>query len=151
MPLAFIDDNQIERYPVGLVEINRRFPNTSFSLPLEDQDLSDFGVTTVVRTEPPEFDPDFETLVEDTPTLVEDKWQQVWNVIALPAEVIQDREEQVIRSVRDERNGLLAESDWTQLPDSPVDSEPWAVYRQALRDLPSQTGFPHDVTWPTQP
>lgn len=151
MPLAFIDDNQIERYPIGLVDIKRQYPTTSFALPLEGQDLSEYGVVTIHQSDPPEFDPDIETLVEGTPALVEDTWQQVWNVTALPAEVIQEREDQVTESVRNERNNLLAQSDWTQLPDSPVDSEPWAVYRQALRDLPSQTGFPHVVNWPTQP
>lgn len=151
MPLAFIDNNQIERYPVGLVDIKRQYPTTSFALPLEGQDLSEYGVVTIHQTDPPEFDPDTESLVEDTPALVEGVWQQIWNVTPLPTEVIQEREDQIIQSVRDERNGLLSESDWTQLPDSPVDSSTWAVYRQALRDLPSQAGFPHDVTWPTKP
>ena len=35
--------------------------------------------------------------------------------------------------------------------DSPVDKDAWAVYRQALRDVPAQSGFPWDVAWPTQP
>ena len=49
------------------------------------------------------------------------------------------------------RNELLQQSDWTQLPDSPADKEAWATYRQALRDLPEQTGFPIQVTFPTSP
>ena len=53
--------------------------------------------------------------------------------------------------VRGKRNIILSESDWTQVADSPVDKQAWAVYRQALRDLPSQTGFPWDVEWPTKP
>lgn len=36
--------------------------------------------------------------------------------------------------MRSERNRLLAESDWTQLPDAKVDKEAWAIYRQQLRD-----------------
>ena len=39
--------------------------------------------------------------------------------------------------MREVRNGLLADSDWTQLPDAPVDREAWATYRQALRDFPA--------------
>jgi hypothetical protein len=46
---------------------------------------------------------------------------------------------------------MLAESDWTQLPDAPVDKEAWATYRQALRDITKQDGFPEDVEWPTRP
>ena len=53
--------------------------------------------------------------------------------------------------VRAERDRLLAESDWTQIADAPVDQAAWAVYRQALRDLPQQAGFPHDVVWPIKP
>lgn len=55
------------------------------------------------------------------------------------------------KSVRDQRNTKLAESDWTQLTDAPVNSALWATYRQALRNVPSQTGFPWDITWPDAP
>ena len=53
--------------------------------------------------------------------------------------------------VRERRDLLLARSDWTQLPDAPVDVAAWATYRQALRDVPQQDGFPASVAWPTQP
>ena len=53
--------------------------------------------------------------------------------------------------VRTERNKKLADSDWTQLADSSADTASWATYRSALRDLPSTEGFPHNVTWPTEP
>ena len=55
------------------------------------------------------------------------------------------------REYRSERDRLLKISDWTQVPDSPVDQQPWADYRQALRDVPQQTGFPTDINWPTKP
>ena len=51
----------------------------------------------------------------------------------------------------DKRNELLTASDWTQLPDSPADKEAWATYRQSLRDLPEQKGFPTKVTFPISP
>ena len=57
-------------------------------------------------------------------------------------------------SVRKERNKLIAESDWTQLSDSPLSDSvkaTWVTYRQALRDLPTAEGFPHTMTWPTKP
>ena len=53
--------------------------------------------------------------------------------------------------VRDDRNKRLTETDWTQVADAPVDKAAWATYRQALRDVPSQAGFPWDIQWPTQP
>ena len=55
------------------------------------------------------------------------------------------------KSVRETRTKKLAESDWTQLTDAPVNSALWATYRQALRDVPSQSSFPWDITWPDAP
>lgn len=55
------------------------------------------------------------------------------------------------KSVRDQRNIKLSESDWTQVADAPVDKQAWAAYRQALRDITAQPGFPWDVQWPSQP
>ena len=53
--------------------------------------------------------------------------------------------------VRTERDAKLAETDWTQVADAPVDKTTWATYRQALRDIPSQAGFPNEVIWPVEP
>lgn len=55
------------------------------------------------------------------------------------------------KSVREDRTKRLADCDWTQLADSKVDKSAWATYRQALRDITKQTGFPWTVTWPTAP
>jgi hypothetical protein len=59
-------------------------------------------------------------------------------------------EEQAL-NVRSERQALLRQSDWTQVADTPVDQAAWATYRQALRDISSQEGFPWTIEWPTQP
>jgi hypothetical protein len=48
--------------------------------------------------------------------------------------------------VRDDRNAKLKYSDWTQVADAPVDKTAWATYRQALRDITKQAGFPWTVT-----
>ncbi len=53
---------------------------------------------------------------------------------------------------RTKRNRLLQESDWTDLPNSPVDNgSEWATYRQALRDIPQDFASADAVTWPTKP
>lgn len=59
--------------------------------------------------------------------------------------------EQLADAVRSERNVLLAKTDWTQTADAPVDKAAWAAYRQALRDLPQQAGFPTTISWPVKP
>ena len=61
------------------------------------------------------------------------------------------RDEDQAKSVRQQRGEKLKECDWTQLSDAPVDKEVWAAYRQALRDIPAQAGFPWTVTWPEVP
>lgn len=55
--------------------------------------------------------------------------------------------------VRQKRDFLLYQCDWTMLPDAPpeVIKADWEVYRQALRDVTNQPGFPASVVWPTPP
>ena len=55
-------------------------------------------------------------------------------------------------SVRDKRNFLLLATDYTQLPDVPdTIRQAYTEYRQALRDITEQDGFPYNVAWPTKP
>jgi hypothetical protein len=65
-----------------------------------------------------------------------------------------DRDVEKAESVRYERDQKLAESDWRVIKalenNQPQDFE-WASYRQALRDVPSQAGFPWSVVWPQSP
>ena len=68
--------------------------------------------------------------------------------------LISQRDVYTLESLRFERDDLLANSDWTQLPDSPLsDSKKveWASYRQQLRDLPSNTSDPANPSWPEKP
>ena len=55
------------------------------------------------------------------------------------------------KSVRATRDEKLKATDWTQVADAPVDKTVWATYRQALRDLTKESGFPWDMEWPTEP
>lgn len=66
-------------------------------------------------------------------------------------EPTQEEKEQAIRN---ERNLRLSYTDWTQLPDAPLTAEQksaYATYRQALRDVPEQEGFPDAIEWPEEP
>jgi hypothetical protein len=58
--------------------------------------------------------------------------------------------EELAAQARAQRDSLLASTDWTQLPDVPqATREAYAVYRQALRDVTLQDGFPTNIIWPT--
>jgi len=68
----------------------------------------------------------------------------------------QDTEEEMGRKVRIMRTHLLSDCDWTQLPDNQsriteAQLQAWNTYRQELRDLPTQAGFPFNVVYPTKP
>jgi hypothetical protein len=58
------------------------------------------------------------------------------------------------KEIRTKRNKLLSDSDWTQTLDSPLSAEQkqaWATYRQELRDITTQPGFPINAVFPTKP
>lgn len=125
-------------------------PDTSFPKPLTDDVLAQFGVFPVAETPRPEAEWHQE-VQEVTPVLDGAVWRQAWEVLARPtAEVDAIIEAEWVR-LRATRDALLAACDWTQLPDSPVNRATWAVYRQALRDVPMNTTFPHKVVWPDKP
>ena len=73
-------------------------------------------------------------------------------VVDIPAADLE--QEQLAKAWSDltlNRNELLQSSDWTQVPDAPVDKGAWATYRQSLRDLPENTEDPRNPVWPTRP
>jgi len=59
--------------------------------------------------------------------------------------------EALATKARTKRNALLTATDYTQLSDSPRDKQAWSVYRQALRDITGQAGFPGAINWPVEP
>lgn len=66
----------------------------------------------------------------------------------------QQKYDDAVSSVNEQRRGLLYQSDWTQLPNNPLtlaQQNLWATYRQQLRDLPNQEGYPLNIEWPTVP
>lgn len=75
-------------------------------------------------------------------------------VVAATGVALDEYNNKLLENIRGERNILLSKSDWTQIPDSPLDNtkkQEWATYRQALRDLPANTEDPSNPTWPTKP
>ena len=77
--------------------------------------------------------------------------ERAYPVVDKTDEEIQAESLSKAEEVRTERNQKLTDSDWTQLADAPVDKTAWATYRQALRGIPIQSGFPFSVVWPDVP
>lgn len=88
-------------------------------------------------------------MTENGPIPFTPEEEAAWDAEAAAYEAGKDSRQ--MEFIRAQRNQLLVGSDWTQIADVPVDKAAWATYRQALRDIPSQAGFPWDVVWPTQP
>jgi hypothetical protein len=150
---ALIENGAVKQYPYSFVQLKAANPDTSFPAQANDEMLAAFGVLRVFFSTPPVYDEAAAVLVEDTPVFSEDdqRWTQVWSVRPLTPEELQQRYDAQAAQVRAERNEKLSASDWTQLPDAPVDHAAWAAYRQDLRDVTAQAEFPWTINWPAQP
>ena len=82
---------------------------------------------------------------------IDGKWYTKYSVAEMDAEAITAKDAEQAKAVRDQRSEKLKDSDWTQVADAPVDKAVWATYRQALRDITNQSGFPWTITWPESP
>ncbi len=82
------------------------------------------------------------------------KWYTNWIAIDIDDDAKIALDERVAESVRIERNNRLSETDWVVIKaletNSPLSPE-WISYRQALRDITQQSGFPWDIIWPSKP
>ena len=138
-------------YPISDVEIRSRHKDTSF--PEHFESWGDYH--RVYEAPEPDYDGATQTVVQDTPVFKDGKWFQAWKIINLSAQEISDKNDLAYRnaseSIRNERNSLLRDCDWTQLPDSTADKATWADYRSQLRDITKQQGFPWNVVWPARP
>jgi len=131
-------------------EFRAMHPNTGFPQVLVEEILDAFGADPVFNG--PQAQPTrYQVAYRDGVEQVDGKWYTKFAVADMGDEAKAALDEQQAASMRSERSRRLAESDWTQVEDSPVDKAAWATYRQALRDVPTQAGFPWDVAWPVEP
>lgn len=148
--LVKIVNDAVDTFPYSVRQLKQDNPNTSFPDPIADLDLSDYGVYSVTVSTKPSAAHDEKVVSNTEPTLVDSVWTLGWTVRDLTADEIASEQS----AVRRDRDELLVESDWTQMPDSPLDDSTkasWAIYRTVLRDISTQVGFPTNVTWPTAP
>ena len=137
---------------VRWVSLKTDFPNVSFPAEPTEASLPD-GIV-LVRRKNPEAPAEFGYMWEHsgTPVLDNGVWVLRPEKKLLPQAVMVQQAEDTAETVRARRNQLLSASDWTQVRDAPeAVSALWAPYRQALRNLPEQDGFPYNVTWPVAP
>lgn len=134
----------IKIYPFDLARLREFYPQTSFPQGFKGINLEDYGVFVVNQNPQPEYDGLTQTAKEQEPELVDGIWTLNWTIENKPLQLAS-------KYIRDKRREKLLETDWTQVLDAPVDKQAWAAYRQQLRDITTQPGFPYQITWPVPP
>lgn len=144
----------VETFPYSIGALRRDNPSTSFPRNLSDTVLASWNVFPVVDVPAPSYDLATENCNQVNPTLQDGEWMMTWAVTSASSDEIAVRLVNKSAEVRQQRDQLLTESDWTQMPDSPLSDSAktaWSTYRQELRDLSAANGFPFTMSWPTKP
>lgn len=74
-----------------------------------------------------------------------------WETLKTQADLEAEKAEAEAQAVRNKRDNMLTETDFYMLPDAPAAPSGLAEYRQNLRDITEQKGFPYEVEWPVKP
>jgi hypothetical protein len=149
------DENNIITYPYTIEIFRNENKNVSFPLAISNSLLASYSVYPVEYEEKPEHNKITQYVYPaDIPTYIEGTWKLSWLIGEKDENWIANELEQEKTRVRSIRDSLLLKSDWVTIKaydaNVPVSSD-WAEYRQILRDVTSQEGFPWNVIWPTDP
>ncbi len=144
-------------------ELRKLNPNMSLPKIWNESVHDALGIDPVLETPKPDTTGDYKVVVRDGAEQdANSNWVQKWverDMFADTEEATKAEQEtayqaeldtnaaEAVRADRDER---LAKTDWRAVSDLTLSSE-WTTYRQALRDVPAQSGFPYDISWPTEP
>ena len=149
MLLVKTKDGQVEKYPYSVGLLRKENPNTSFPKKVSVNDMAAFNVHPVTEVTPTLGD-DQKLVKTWTPTLVGGEWVLAHQAVDLTEDEIDDAVARMAAEVRKERNQRLSATDFYALTDVTLSAE-MTAYRQALRDVPEQDGFPNDINWPEKP
>lgn len=149
-------------------EIRKLNPNMSLPRVWNENVCDALGIDPVFATPKPTPSNDYETVVSNgVEQDANGNWVQAWSVVSMFSEytdnegVVRTQAEQeaeyqarlddaAATAMRTQRDNLLKETDWYGLSDVTM-PEDIATYRQALRDISAQEGFPHNIIWPEKP
>lgn len=160
MAYAKVYLGKIIEYPVNLLTLKKQNPTVSFPSKFSEFDYASYGVVEITDVPIPDYNPDVERVIEHDPIKVNGTWQRKWVIEELSDEEKQKILDSKAAAVRTERDRKLAETDWRvifEVEKAAIDGlgiqypTAWANYRQALRDITKQPGFPLTVDWPVPP
>ncbi len=143
-----IKNNEIV-YPYTIEDLKADHRNVTFPATLSEQTMIEFDLYEVRQTPKPN---DYtKNISEGTPILIDGVYYQNWEMEDASQSEIDLRIETKWIEIKDIRNELLQECDWTQLNDIPSETKSiWTTYRQELRDITNQTN-PFNIVWPVKP
>ena len=135
----------LDEYPYSITKLKQDNPDTSFPSEITDELLQSYNVYPVSVEARPEVSDDKKLEIDEAPTYKDGSWSIGWSVKSKTEEEVDSDKS----SKRRERDELLKNTDHYALTDRTLSDE-MATYRQDLRDLPEQEGFPY-IDMPTQP
>lgn len=146
---VLVKNGTVESYPYSIGNLRKDNPQISFPKNPSPELMAQWNVYHVEPVGAPSTD--YTQNLKEGHPVYDGGWKQTWIVTQATAGEIAERTQSMADGVRSGRDDLLLKSDWTQVSDAPVDKAAWAEYRQSLRNIPQQAGFPWTVVWPTQP
>jgi hypothetical protein len=148
-------------------EFRALFPNTSMPQQLSEALINDLGADVVFEGPQASGGTVYQYSQASGVEQVDGKWYTKYTLGPVFIDQVEDgvtttaaeqeatykaqKDAEQAKSIRATRDEKLSECDWTQVEDAPVDKTVWATYRQALRDVTAQSGFPWTVEWPAKP
>ena len=134
-------------------EFRALHPNTSLPQQLTESLINQLGGDVVF--EGPQAQPTrYQVAFADGVEQIDGKWYTKYSVAEMEQDAITAKDAEQAKGIRATRDDKLKETDWMVIRSAETSvalAAEWATYRQALRDVTSQSGFPWEVTWPTQP
>ena len=128
-------------------EFRLRHKHTSFPRIIDEPLQDQFGIDMIFEGPQKQGPPPYSYTYRDGIEKIGDKWYTKYSIKQQDKKQIDDNQ---ANNIRNRRNNLIKESDWRAVSDRQLEPE-WKEYRQALRDISEQEGFPHDVEWPVDP
>ena len=148
-------------------EIRKLNPNVSLPKVWNSNVYDTLGIDPVLETPKPDTTGDYKVVVRNgVEQDANNNWVQAWVERDMFSDTTEDGvtttkaeheaayqarlDTEAAERVRSERDQKLKDTDWMGMSDVTMSAD-WATYRQALRDVPSQAGFPNTITWPDEP
>lgn len=150
---AKIENNACIAYNLTVDDIKSQ-NNVSLPVTWFGGQIGDAEYIILKEIELPSYNTYTENIIEKSPVKIDNVWTRQWEIVPALPEQITERRKNAIHLALGKREYELKNSDWTQLPDSPLTAErkfEYAVYRQALRDITAQPEYPINIEWPVLP